>query len=578
MMRVGSSGRWGAMGVYDDVTSEGTNGAQAEAALAAVSASAEFVRAPVMRRLLDYLVRETLAGRGDQVKAYSVAVDGLGRDPDFDTQADSYPRVQVGRLRRMLDAYYARNPLISGIGLSIPNGSYKVRFFTPGESAVPPPQPILHDRGWNATATPSRPWLWPVMIVALALLMGAAMLWIVLNPLRSLATSELVPGPVLEAQRISADGDPRTAALAGRIDLLFGEALYRSFVTLIQPDAQRDVEAVPDYRLVGRVASTPAGATLFIQLHHVASGRQIWSEAIPLPADDAQLGPALRPAIARMIQPFGLIATDQRARFTDPAAPGFPCLVLFLDYHRTHDQAIRATVDACLERTARLDPARSNILSARSYMAYDASRLDPAGGAALRRRGAALAREAVRVDPFSGAGHYALATAFYFEGRCDLGKASATRSIEMNPYNAEKLATLGAFMFQCGDPDAENLLREAIALDPTTPAHVRTPLILLLIRRGSSADALALANAIVPPMDSSRPYYDLTMALAQAANGDRAAATASWQRVRDATGGSPDRLDAAMSTHAFTPGMRRGLLKAVAEAGLARPSELPKLR
>jgi hypothetical protein len=42
--------------------------------LAAINASAEFVRAPVMRHLLGYLVDETVAGRGDRLKAYSVAI------------------------------------------------------------------------------------------------------------------------------------------------------------------------------------------------------------------------------------------------------------------------------------------------------------------------------------------------------------------------------------------------------------------------------------------------------------------------------------------------------------------------
>ena len=71
------------------------------AEVGAVSATPEFERAPVMRRLLGFLVRITLAGNGDELKAYSVAVDGLGRDADFDSQSDSYPRVQVGRLRKM---------------------------------------------------------------------------------------------------------------------------------------------------------------------------------------------------------------------------------------------------------------------------------------------------------------------------------------------------------------------------------------------------------------------------------------------------------------------------------------------
>ncbi|AHE56298.1 hypothetical protein [Sphingomonas sanxanigenens] len=567
------------MGVYEDVTGEGARRGDVEAAVAAISASPEFLRAPVMRRLLDYLVQETLAGRGDQVKAYSVAVDGLGRDPDFDTQADSYPRVQVGRLRRMLDAYYARYPLTAGVGLSIPNGSYKVRLFTAQQAAAPatsvaasatPPAGAVGTRAraeWDAGTAPRRGLRWALVVLAIVALLGAAMLWLVLNPLRSLADAEIVPAPSLELQHVSTDGSPEAMRTGNRVDAVLGDALYRSFVTLIQAGVNASQAAAPDYRLVGRVSTTGGATTLAVQIYHVQSGRQIWSQTVAIPADATPLEPVLRPMIAQIIQPFGVIATDQRARFTDPAAPGFPCLVLYHDYRRTRDSAIYTTVDTCLERSGELTPNKTNVLAARSFMAFDAARLTPGDAPALRRRGARLARDAVRADPFSGVGHYALATAFFAEGRCDLGKASAQRSIELNPYSGEKLATLGAAMFECGDPDAERLLREALLLDPNGPAYTRTPLVILLIRQQEAAEALALANMIIPPMDATRPSYDLTMALAQAANGRRAAAAASWRRVLRSAGSKGDAASLAASP-SLSPWLGSRTMEALKEVGL----------
>lgn len=561
------------MGVYNDVTSEGTRRSEVEAAVAAICASPEFLRAPVMRRLLDYLVQETLAGRGDQVKAYSVAVDGLGRDPDFDTQADSYPRVQVGRLRRMLDAYYARHPLTSGVGLSVPNGSYKVRLFTaqdvataaPPNPAIPPTTVTSVQPGtdWPTPPMPRRGLRWALVVFAVVALLGAAMLWLVFNPLRSLADAELVAAPVLELQRVSTDGSPESARVGSHVDATLADSLYRSFVTLVQAGNPTGGSAAPDYRLVGRVSSVDGIATLAVQVYHVGSGRQIWSNTVTLPTDNTPIQPALRAMIAQIIQPFGIIATDQRARFTDPSAAGFPCLLLYHDYRRTRDAAIRGTVDTCLERSGELTPNKASILAARAFMAYDAARLDPANATVLRRRGARLARDAVRADPFSAVGHYALATSFYAEGRCDLGKASARRSIEMNPYSGEKLANLGAAMFECGDPDAEQMLREAILLDPNAPAYARTPLVILLAQRGEAPEALSLANMIIPPMDATRPYYDLTMALAQAANGQKAVAAASWRRVLRVAGKGP-----LADNPALAPWLGQRTMAALQDAGL----------
>src|SRR3546814_16463801 len=86
-----------------------------------VFSSTEFSRSPVMRRLLRFLIDQTLAGKGEQLTAYSVAVDGLGRDPAFVAQSARYPRVHVGRLRRLLDASYerARPRVVSGKSVSV---------------------------------------------------------------------------------------------------------------------------------------------------------------------------------------------------------------------------------------------------------------------------------------------------------------------------------------------------------------------------------------------------------------------------------------------------------------------------
>ena len=68
----------------------------------------EFARSPSMCKLLRFLLDYKLSGNSVPLKSYTIATDALGRDVDFDTQTDSYPRVQMGRLRRMLDNFYLR--------------------------------------------------------------------------------------------------------------------------------------------------------------------------------------------------------------------------------------------------------------------------------------------------------------------------------------------------------------------------------------------------------------------------------------------------------------------------------------
>ncbi|MBC2776359.1 hypothetical protein [Parasphingopyxis marina] len=103
-------------------------------------AAPQFERSPVMRRLLSFLVEKAAQGEGARLKAYTIAVDALGRPPNFDTQADSYPRVQVGRLRKLLDAYYAECGIAGDVRFHIPKGGYEMRFEA---SAVPEPAPSV---------------------------------------------------------------------------------------------------------------------------------------------------------------------------------------------------------------------------------------------------------------------------------------------------------------------------------------------------------------------------------------------------------------------------------------------------
>ncbi|OJY38096.1 MAG: hypothetical protein BGP06_16780 [Rhizobiales bacterium 65-9] len=59
-----------------------------------------------MTNFLQYVVEETLEGRGRSLKGYAIAVEALGRSDDFDPQFDPIVRVEARRLRQALRSYY----------------------------------------------------------------------------------------------------------------------------------------------------------------------------------------------------------------------------------------------------------------------------------------------------------------------------------------------------------------------------------------------------------------------------------------------------------------------------------------
>lgn len=77
-----------------------------------------------LTRFLGYVVEAALSGRSHRIKAYTVAVEALGRDTDFDPQTDSIVRVEAVRLRQALWRYYRGPGCGDDLMIELPRGSY----------------------------------------------------------------------------------------------------------------------------------------------------------------------------------------------------------------------------------------------------------------------------------------------------------------------------------------------------------------------------------------------------------------------------------------------------------------------
>ncbi len=77
-----------------------------------------------LARFLEFVVTETMAGRGDQLKEYTVAVRGLGRPPAFDPANDAGVRVAARQLRFKLNEYYGQDVIPGDVSIILPKGGY----------------------------------------------------------------------------------------------------------------------------------------------------------------------------------------------------------------------------------------------------------------------------------------------------------------------------------------------------------------------------------------------------------------------------------------------------------------------
>src|SRR5262245_59904998 len=93
-------------------------------------------RSPQLAELLRYVVEKTLGGDGASIKAYSIAVDVLGRPQSFAPQADPIVRVQARRLRTLLEQFYDTGQARTNVQIRLPIGRYVPEFSLVGTKAA----------------------------------------------------------------------------------------------------------------------------------------------------------------------------------------------------------------------------------------------------------------------------------------------------------------------------------------------------------------------------------------------------------------------------------------------------------
>lgn len=116
-----------------------------------ILASAAFADAGRPSRFLRFVVEKTLQGCTPEIKESVIGVEVLDRSPSFDPKTDPIVRVEAGRLRARLGAYYEDEGKVDSILITLPKGRYVPEFSE------------------RQTAKPQKTWRRPLLITAVVL-------------------------------------------------------------------------------------------------------------------------------------------------------------------------------------------------------------------------------------------------------------------------------------------------------------------------------------------------------------------------------------------------------------------------
>jgi len=487
--------------------------ADIRAGLARILASDPFRAAPQLSAFLAFIVDRAVAGRGGELKGYTIAVEAFGRSPDFDPQSDPIVRVEAGRLRRALAQYYAGEGAGDPVRITIPVGAYVPAFervdqaqAEAGEASRS--EAATADQGHESltvTSVMERPLerglaeRWPL---AAGLALAAALLSLVAwyggllgsrtadrvasveapgtalasmgreIPLASLNKPEAPLETTVLVVSVPDFADAELAAASRRFTNFLVDALSRfdDLLTVKVPAHGQPLPREADYVLEMSAQSVATGTEGFGRLRAVPDGRIIWSASSTrvLTANDEDLPENARRLATRLAEPFGIIHADIRQNRT--AGP-MSCIYEAIDVRRTMTAAAHLAARNCLQDLVRRDPTfypawiQLSLLSV-FEQSFGFNQLPDA-----LERAHAAALTAVRLAPSSARAHQALMSTLFKRGAISEGLAAGRAAMGRNPYDPDIMAMLGARYIQLNRPaEGLPLLEKAIALSAGRPA------------------------------------------------------------------------------------------------------------
>lgn len=426
-----------------------------------VLASREFDASERNRHFLRHVVDETLAGRANRIKAYSIATSVFGRSADFDPQLDSIVRLEAGRLRRSLERYYLTAGRMNAVCITIPRGAYVPVFArTAGADAVVEP-------AHSGTEVHHAPWRTDCAILVSAF--------------EEEGDQSAYPNITRGLTRQVIVGLTRFTGLM----------VYGFETTLSRATAAQDPADPLDVALLlsGGTTVTPDRFTLEVLLSDARTGRYVWGETFDRKLDPGELT-RIRDEVANSVvrsiaEPYGVIFSE-RARDTEGRPPeslsSYESVLLFYRYWRTFDRTLFWSVRDALERAISRDPDYAEAFACLSQVYSNWLRFGHDPSAAPidpRERALALARRAVELAPRSSRSHHALALAYWFSGDVAGSLDALAVGLALNPNDTEIMADLGmrhALLMQWGT--AVPLLEGSYARNPAQPGNYRIGLAL----------------------------------------------------------------------------------------------------
>ncbi|MEK1889269.1 MAG: adenylate cyclase [Phyllobacterium sp.] len=450
-------------------------------------ASPEFPNAGHAHAFLRYVVEETLAGRAERIKGYSIAIEVFNRDEGFN-QDDPVVRIEAGRLRRTLERYY----LIAGqndpVRIDMPKGKY-LPHFAWNESSVAAERPTVaipfeQKRPLLARASALVPW-------ALAVALGLATLsfWLFTQPASDARLSQtsgpneptlvvapfanLGEGPEANLYTLGLTEELLTALPRFKELKVFGRETSESLPTGVDASHIRG-KLGARYLLAGGVRVSDNRVRVTARLLDTATDAILWSETYDddlrsrgLFAIQTDVAGKVAKAIA---QPYGIIGQVNTANPPPDDLDAYGCTLRFYGYRAELSMERHENVRDCLESAVARYPSYATAWAMLSIVYLDEDRFgyNPQSSAPTPlERALKSARRAVELDPDNVRALQALMTALFFNHQLAESMRVGEQALAINPNDTELMGEFGVRLAMGGEwRKGAQVLDQALAFNP----------------------------------------------------------------------------------------------------------------
>lgn len=573
--------------------------------LSTLLARADFHASERNRRFLTYIVEETLQGRADRIKAYSIAIAAFDRSDDFDPLTDPIVRIEASRLRRALEHYYLTAGKSDRIRIDIPKGSYVATFhyadpvpadeIPPVPASVeehPEPMPALLPKPPVQTGKRGlNPWIWAAAaaLVVVVAIQAATYLWKREEDAKALAVARGPSLVILPFENVGAEGSLDFVARGLTFEVINSLTRF-SDLFVFGPETsyevgEPDLRATslralhPDYVLYGSVYSTDETLRVSAILADARTSRSVWSTNLDRNLSTASLL-SIQSDIAEQVasaigQPYGAVfnlTAEDVANRPLASLRSYECVVRFRQRWREYDQQDYGDMRACLEQTVAADPYYARAYASLALLDLDTVRFgfgkdrikhDPL------QEAAGLALQTIELDPNEPDGYLALSMAYWYLQDHDASIAAAKRGLAIDPHNTDLMAELGLrYSYQEKWSLSRPLIAEAFARNPATPSGYRIATFQYHYMQGDYSAALHEALQIKARYVL---YGYLATAAAYGQLGDKANAEGALARVLKIEPTYGDRVVDDLTKRGVSPHIVDRLVEGLEKAGLQVP-------